>query len=516
ADAIESFSQPFILFDAEDRVVLANSRYCALVGVKEVRPGTPFLELLRTTTGAQQFARDADNSAAYIRQRLADHHAPRPPFEVELADGTWLLIIEQKTGDGGTASIFADITPLKRRHTELECQARLLQAAVTAGSEVELAEHALDAIAELQRFGAELKGGILLALDHPGARVELIAQRGLEGRFVGDSATAADGAYPCLCGRPVEFASPIHGVMPQEMHYAIPLARGRQAIGALVLYAAPGRRHLEENVAFLRTLADILGLGFDGCRRRRELLNARDMAQAANRSKSDFLAHVSHELRTPLNAIIGFSEIIAAQTFGPIGQARYLDYVHDILMSGRHLLSVVNDILDLSRIEAGRFTLHETDDMVDRLVQSTVRVMRQRVADAHLAFETTVAENLPPYRCDGIKIKQILLNLLSNAVKFTARGGRVSLAVRRAENGDLVMIVSDSGIGMRREDIPVAFEAFRQIDNAFVRRVEGTGLGLPLTRALAALHGGSLEIESEPGLGTTATVRLPARRFMAL
>ncbi len=217
---------------------------------------------------------------------------------------------------------------------------------------------------------------------------------------------------------------------------------------------------------------------------------------------------MSHELRTPLNAIIGFSEIINGQLFGHLGNARYLDYSGDILRSGRHLLDVINSVLDLSKSESGKMILDVRDvDMREILKDCTIMVGEQ-ARDAGLAFAVRGMEAELPIRGDPAKLRQIFLNLLSNAIKFTPRGGHIWAEARRSAAG-IAVTVGDSGIGMSPDDVAVALTPFGQVDNRLERRYEGTGLGLPLTEAFVELHGGTMNFESARGAGTRVTVSFP-------
>ncbi len=234
----------------------------------------------------------------------------------------------------------------------------------------------------------------------------------------------------------------------------------------------------------------------------------------ASRTKSEFLATISHELRTPLNAIIGFSEVMKDELFGDIGQPRYRDYARDVHESGRHLLAVINDILDMAKIESGRLDLHEEPITLAALAADCIRLMRERAEQAGLRLALGSGPELPRVRADPIKLKQIILNLLSNAVKFTPSGGRIDLTAAATEDGGFALVVIDTGSGMRPEDIPLALQPFRQVDTVLSRRHSGTGLGLPLSKALVELHGGRLVIESRLGVGTTVSVLLPAARVI--
>ncbi|MEZ5832417.1 MAG: MHYT domain-containing protein [Dongiaceae bacterium] len=243
------------------------------------------------------------------------------------------------------------------------------------------------------------------------------------------------------------------------------------------------------------------------------LTRALDAAAAASQSKSQFLATMSHELRTPLNSIIGFSELLKNELFGPIGDARYKGYINDVHRSGKHLLALVNDVLDFSKIDAGHLTLQDDHIDITETLATSLRMVEGQADGGGVILEREIAHDLPILRADERRVRQILLNLLSNAVKFTPRGGRVNL-IAFADDNELVIQVSDNGIGMAKEDIPRALERFGQLDGDLNRKYEGTGLGLPLTKKLAELHGGRLEIESELCVGTKITVAFPAERLI--
>jgi PAS domain S-box-containing protein len=246
----------------------------------------------------------------------------------------------------------------------------------------------------------------------------------------------------------------------------------------------------------------------------RELIEAKNDAELANRSKSEFLANMSHELRTPLNAIIGFSEVIRDQLFGP-DPARYIDYAIDIHESGRHLHELINDILDVSKLEAGKRDLYEEELSLDEAIKASLNMVTSRASEKAVKLSTTGVDRLPPIWAEGRAMIQILVNLLSNAVKFTPRNGQVRVEGWRTSDGAIAVSVADTGIGIAPEALPHIFEPFRQGDNSISRKFGGTGLGLAITRRLVDLHGGRIDVVSKPDEGTTITVFLPAERVVA-
>lgn len=237
---------------------------------------------------------------------------------------------------------------------------------------------------------------------------------------------------------------------------------------------------------------------------------AKTRAEAANQAKSEFLANMSHELRTPLNAINGFSEIMAGEMFGPLGDAKYKGYANDILKSGQHLLSLINDILDMAKIEAGKMTLHYEKVDLAEVCQDAIRLMRGRAQESGLSISLD-APALPEIDADYRAVKQVLLNLISNAVKFTPEGGFITVAASQA-NGVARVAVTDTGIGIAADDLSRLAQPFEQVEGQHSKTTQGTGLGLALTKSLVEMHGGELKIESEPGRGTTVSFTVPVQK----
>ncbi|TIO72540.1 MAG: PAS domain S-box protein [Mesorhizobium sp.] len=242
----------------------------------------------------------------------------------------------------------------------------------------------------------------------------------------------------------------------------------------------------------------------------RKYMKETERAEAANRAKSEFLANMSHELRTPLNAIIGFSELMEQRLFGPLGSERYEEYASDINGSGKYLLGVINDILDMSKIEAGQFSLDREEIDLCPLIKETVRVISLQAAEKSITVETRIADSMRLY-ADRRAIKQIAINLLSNAVKFTGQGGHITVRARSA-SGALVLTIEDNGCGIPKQALSKLGRPFEQVQNQFSKNHTGSGLGLAISRSLAELQGGALKIRSTEGVGTIVSVRIPLKK----
>jgi signal transduction histidine kinase len=287
---------------------------------------------------------------------------------------------------------------------------------------------------------------------------------------------------------------------------AVPLTREGGASGVIFIFRREPRPFSPEQVALVETFARQAAIAIQNARLFREIEEKSRELETASRHKSEFLANMSHELRTPLNAIIGFSEVLHERMFGEINE-KQAEYLADILESGRHLLSLINDILDLSKIEAGRMELERTDFNLPDTIENTLTLVRERAHRRGITLARTIDECLGMVHADERKVKQVLLNLLSNALKFTPEGGRID--VRAEANGEGAEIsVTDNGVGIAPEDQPTVFEEFRQV-GAAARKVEGTGLGLAISRKFIELHGGTIWVRSEVGAGSTFTFTLP-------
>jgi len=389
ADAIESTSEAFVLWDKNDRLVMCNIHYQEAYGLPEsvLVPGTE-----RSTVHAAA-------ARPVIERRIADpdrSSSYSQITEMQLADGRWLQINERRTRDGGLVSVGTDITALKRHQDRLRESERRQMATI----------------------------GDLFA-----------SQQTLE------------------------------------------------------------KQKAELSVANTNYLAE------------------KQRAEAANRAKSEFLANMSHELRTPLNAILGFSEILQNQMFGPLGSEKYDEYAKDIFDSGRHLLNVINDILDMSKIEAGHIKIDcETVDL-SSLIEEALRFTSIPAKEKNIEIRQDICSGLS-LSVDRRAMKQVLLNLLSNAVKFTNQGGQVALRARRLD-GAMTLTIQDTGIGIPKAHMTKIGQPFEQVQSQYAKSQGGSGLGLAISRSLVQLHGGKMKIRSEEGVGTIVSIRIPDKCLQA-
>ena len=385
-DAVETISEAFVLWDADDRLVLCNSKFQQLHNLPEpvTQPGTPYEDVI--SAGRQPVIRTPLKSED--RAEIGGRS-----FEAQLGDGRWLKISERRTKDGGFVSVGTDITAIKRHEERLvESEKRLMATIADQRQSQQTLEYQAQQLAELAQKYADEK----------------------------------------------------------------------------------------------------------------------NRAEQANKAKSDFLANMSHELRTPLNAIIGFSEIMESGMFGALGSEKYQEYCHDIRESGRYLLEVINDILDMSKIEAGRMPLAREDLRLDQIIADAMRVTSVKANEKRLAVESEV----PPgviISGDRRALKQVLLNLLSNAVKFTPEGGRVAVRARLSRNA-VLLLIEDSGIGIAKDHLRKLGRPFEQVESQFTKTFQGSGLGLAIAKSLIELHGGAMKIRSIEGIGTTVILRLPIHR----
>jgi signal transduction histidine kinase len=489
--AIESIPECFMLLDAEDRLVLCNSRYRELHApiAAMLAPGTPFEAICRASAHAELPLSAKGRQEEWVRDRMARHRAQ--PFVIEerqIGGDRWFQISEQRTSDGGTVVVQTEITAVKRREQELAEKTTLLR---TVLDNMEQGLLVLDAQLRIRLWNERW----IELLDIPREIVGVGRPMAAVVRLAAERGKYGSGDIDALVARRLE-----------------QLRRAESRVAEV--YSATGKvietyRNPMPDGGVLITYTDVT----DRKRVELDLRRAKEEAELASRSKTEFLANMSHELRTPLNAIIGFSDILMGQIFGPLGDQRYDDYARDIRDSGLHLLNLINDVLDVAKVEFGKLELTEEAVDIAAVVESCMRLMRERAETAGIKLVRTLPEGLPYLQGDGRRLKQILLNLLSNAVKFTPTGGRVAIRAEYGKDG-FRLIVEDTGIGIAAEDLEKALRPFGQIDSRLARKYQGTGLGLPLARSMAELHGGRLELDSAPNRGTTATLWLPPSRIL--
>lgn len=485
--AVENLTDSIAIFDADDRLVVFNDAYRGILGpaAKLCVPGVKYEELLRANATFGRF-RD-DDAERFIAERMAIHRSGAGQYERRLSDGHWLLVREQRLPDGALAIVATDITEVKRRQAELATKTTQLQATLeNMGEGICVYDADMRLIAWNDRMAEllDLPVGFL----HRGMSFEELvrhhAAKGELGEFNGDDEVA----------RRVASAR-----VADDRRFGLWQANGRY-----IEY----RRSSMPDGGFVTLYSD----GTERMRAELALREAKESAEVANRTKTEFLANMSHELRTPLNAIIGFSELIHQETFGPIGSTRYVEYAQDIIDSGRHLLKVINDILDVSKMEAGKLDLDENSVNVETMIRSSLRLVAERAREANVRLVVSVPGNLPMIRADERRLKQVLLNLLSNSVKFTPSNGEVRISAEAHVGAGLAIVVRDTGIGIAPADLPRVLKPFGQVDSNLSRRYDGTGLGLSLSKTLVELHGGTLTIDSKLGEGTTVRVALPQSR----
>lgn len=486
---LANMAEGVAVYDADLRLVIYNRRYIELFDYPPelVQVGARYETIVRFNVSRSELSEDARE--AYIKTRVdeARDYGVERMREYRRPNGTVIAISRGPIPGGGFINTYTEITERKRIEEEATRRAELLTATL---------ENMADGV---RVFDKDLK---LIACNSKS--LEMFGYPPELGRI---GTPYAD--YIAFNTRRGDYAR-AHDLQSPETR----MDRARRGADSGSEYVSPAGRIIQKHRApmpgggFVSTYHDVTARK----QAQQMLFDTKERAEAANRAKSEFLANMSHELRTPLNAIIGFSQIMTQETLGPLGNPAYQEYANHIQESGQHLLAIINDILDLSKVEAGKTTLTESEVDLASTAKSCLRLVEDRAAAGKVTLRADIPAQLPLIRADERLIRQIMLNLLSNGVKFTPAGGSVSMTI--TVDSGLILAVADTGIGIADADMPKALTPFMQLDNSLSRKFEGTGLGLPLVASFVRLHGGTMSLRSKPGEGTTVTIWLPEERLI--
>lgn len=486
-EAVESLNEGFVLFDDEGRLLISNSKFSEVFGPAEGRlePGTTFETLFRASVGRGLHSGRNRNDEAFVQKRVADFFKCEGSREMQLSDGRWFLSTERKTPSGEIVALRSDITELKRREHEASHAEQMLLDAIESISEGFIL---FDADGRMLMCNSKYKDyyPILDDVLVPGVSFEeivelTIARNGIE---VDESTLDAWTAQ-----RLKQFKT---GQGAHQQH----LSDGRWV-------QVVERPTKSGGVVGIRTeITDIVVA-------EKESRRALEDAERANRAKSEFLGNMSHELRTPLNAIIGFSSVISNQLYGPVDNPSYLDYAGDIQKSGEHLLTLIGDLLDISRIEAGEVVMSRVKIDIGRAVHECMRMVDRQCLDKQINLEIQIEDGLPGLYADARHFRQILINILANAIKFTPVLGTITISADMLSTDLASIRISDSGVGIAAENLELVLEPFGQVADAMTRNHGGVGLGLSIVKSLVELHDGALYLRSEVGKGTVVELQMP-------
>lgn len=491
--ALDCSTHGFDVWDAEDRLVYANDwvRQLNRSAGSPLELGMTFEQHIRNRVAAGLVPEAASDPEAYVAHRLEMHRLGWRSLSVELPDGRWLLVRDHRMPDGGTVTTSQDITELKRVEQAYRDSEQRFHDFVNASSD------------RFWEMDANLR--FTMVVDTTAARryppaSQLIGRT----RWEPTGVDPEDNPHFAAHKATLEAREPF-----RDFRFELPAPDGtirHWRVSGVPVFDAAGRF-----TGYRGTSSDETEFSQELARARRELQGALRQAEVANRAKSLFLATVSHELRTPLNAIIGFSDLLVNRVFGPLGDPHYEGYAQDIQVSGQHLLSLIEDVLDLSRIEMGQIRLRLGRVDLRAETQAALAMVKARRGQQIAEIRVDIPDSIPTLSADARLVRQILINLISNAAKFTPPEGHIRIAAERDGDG-ITFCVADDGIGIDPADHGKVLRPFEQADNRLTRRYEGVGLGLPLTKAFVEIHGGTLTLESAVGAGTTITIRLPPER----
>lgn len=490
-DAIESIPDAVIIFDAEDRIVTYNNTYRVLFSDIEdsLVPGIEFEALLRMQVEKGAVASAIGQEEKWVQERLYEHRHPDGPVEQEFSNGHVYRLSETKTQEGGIVSIRTDITPIRDREKALqENRAKLEEAQSVA----HIGNWSYDSENKTYEWSDE----IYRILGYEPGGVEPLLEN-----------------YLCKIDPDdlERLRSTVTEARKQRAMYELEY-RILPSPGKVIYVRELGRLNYDRHgnpAGIVGTMQDITAQHLI----ERELTQAKVRAEEGTRSKSLFLANMSHELRTPLNAVIGFSEVLAKEIFGPLENPKYREYADNIQSSGRHLLSLIDDLLDYSSLEAGTQDLRESEFNLFELAQSTRTMLAAKAFEKSTRFSISKDLNVRII-ADERKMKQVLINLINNAIKFTPEKGEIALHVATHSNDHISIFIEDNGYGIDESEIEKIMQPFGRAQHSIAKSIEGTGLGLPLAKSIIELHGGELRIASNNNKnGTTVEIRLPKSRL---
>ncbi|MCC6472060.1 MAG: PAS-domain containing protein [Alphaproteobacteria bacterium] len=520
AVAFDCLRVALAVFDSQDRLIYANEQfrylYRGIAAIDEL-VGMRFEQIMRLVAANGEIAGElaARDPDAWLADFMAVHRSqPFYAYEQRLADGRYLQIKERPTPEGGTVVLWVDVTEMMRHRFRLEDAMQSATEGFALWSQADKLLAHNDQFARLfglrdrpLRAGQDYAEVFRAAVTH--GRVVLPDEAGewLASRFAAHRLATSRAEFQLPDGRWFQLiesrtrdggtATVLTDVTALK-ESEIELRQRGKTLERTVHELEMVQVKTEEQATMLAEMAE-------------ELDSARREAERVSAYKTSFLRSITHELRTPLNAIIGFSELIQTESMGKVGNPKYIEYAELVKASGAHLLSLINQMLDLSRIEAGKMELDlEEHDLVD-IVRYCAAMLSENAARAKLTLEQDLPARRLPVHVDLLAARQVVLNLLGNAIKFTEAGGQVTVAVSREQDSARVTI-ADTGVGIAEEDLPRLMEPFAQAGDILTRRVQGSGLGLAIAKALIELHGGRIAIASELHVGTRVEVTLPLAR----
>ena len=521
---VENAFDAILIVDIDGEIAYASPAVKQFDQAHEDLTGLNIFDLLPTRRaeqikqGNQHRSKPSSNSRIFIEQFFS---TTRAPFWLEIV----ATDLRTDPAVNGFVLNLRDITKRKRADEELRGHFKILES-LADGSP--LHDVLVEVARAAERSNPGARAAILTATDEGKLAIEAAPGLSQQFRDIVDNSPIdkmPSGQAICTGERVIISNTKTHPLTSGNAHLAEDLnvkacwsqpifSRSGQPLGAIAMYFEQECEPNQWEADFLTGIAQLAGITIERRREEAELRAATETALMASRAKSKFLANMSHELRTPLNAIIGFSEIMIKGMFGPLNNDHYQEYATDIWDSGRHLLSVIDDILDISKIEAGRYTLEESAVNVAQIIDWSVEMVRPRAQERGQRLLTTMTGGLPDIHADQRAMRQILLNLLSNATKFSPDGGTITVACNVNDEGELEITVGDTGIGIPTDKLDEVLTPFGQVGDVTSRQHQGTGLGLPITKSLVEMHQGRFRLHSELGAGTIITIILPRERLL--